>query len=149
MKKPEERDYQLEIGRFVYLFSQAEFSLKVRVSAMFGASSHDALIMADSVDLYRFTEVAARLVNERQEADGWNAARKKGFSEAIKEFRSLNDERIRVVHGLWATTLPLGMVLQKSSRGDSFKLVDHYENIDTLRALADRAGDLVMKIISI
>jgi hypothetical protein len=117
------------IGRFIFEFSQLEYTLKHYIAEAIGLKeqhfnsimSHDfarlcgvaqTVLLQTSADPTSFLEsdwgeeqmaprFAAALKPLMDEQDAQKVQRTNRLRELLKECKSLNEDRVRVVHGLW------------------------------------------------
>lgn len=150
------------IGRFIFEFSQLEYTLKNYVAEATGLRdqhfnsimSHDfsrLCAVAETVLLQTGADPAFSLegdwgdppaYNQRlmAEYDADKLQRSKTLKDLIKQCRSLNDDRIRVVHGLWMIAGGTG-ALDYVSR-QTFENCSYFREPDELAKKADQAANL-------
>jgi hypothetical protein len=132
---PDERDTRhcYEIGRFIVLFSQVEFSLRVALEELLELSSvADPLVSApDFASLCRILKVTIEAVHQGETDKNREA------QQLINEILSINDNhRVAVVHGTWALG-ESGLAARHRSR-QSFKVAYKYEKLDELIEVTNR-----------
>jgi len=88
----------------MFEFSQLEFSIKYAVSEAAGIKDKhfDAIMVYDFALL---CTIAVQVLGEP-----WDEAKKQELNRIIAKCRSLNDERVRVAHGLWVPFRDGGVV---------------------------------------
>jgi hypothetical protein len=115
------------IGRFIYEFSQLEYSIRFWVAELTG-------IPPGRFDLIMTHDFALLLTIAMKVFEG-------SEHEAIlKSCRQLNDERVRIVHGLWVPHKQGGTLYHVPR--SSLKSGEMNERAQALELLADRALDL-------
>ena len=129
------------IGHFIFEFSQLEFTIRVVVARCFGIDDSLFNIVTGPDDFATLCTVARealylKLPEKKEEID-----------EVLKDCRKLNDERVRVAHGLW-TFGAEGIVLQNVSRG-SLQARYYFEKRGELDQLADEAQRLMQAVLTI
>lgn len=92
------------------------------------------------MDVQRMTDAVANIVND--ESTGTAGKRKRCWEKVIADFRALNTERVRIVHGHWYEDLATGIGMQKPRRGDKFTILRHYESSGELKLAIDKANRL-------
>ena len=116
------------IGRFIYEFSQLEDDLKQRVAGAISLrDEHFAAIM--TYDFAMLCTVAETVLTPI-----YQTAK---FKALIGKCRSLNIDRVRVVHGTWE----IGMGVVHVSR-QKLEYAVHFNDTDALARQADLANDL-------
>ena len=91
---PEEQTYRA-IGRFIFEFSQAEYTIRHYLAEEIGLKEEHFMPVVESYDTAMLCAVATRVFAKRQ-PDQFAAIRK-----CINHFKEFNDLRNRVAHGLW------------------------------------------------
>jgi hypothetical protein len=99
-----EKTYQA-IGHFIFEFSQVEYAIRYYLAEEIKLDSKYFSPIVESYDVGLLCTVAIHVFN--QSRDGANGAK---IVKLIKRFAGLNDERKRVVHGLWVPFMDGGMV---------------------------------------
>jgi hypothetical protein len=90
-----ERTYRA-IGRFVFEFSQLEYSLKHYVAEEIRLNEKYFSAIVESYDMAMLCTVVKTVFRQSRSE---NIARI--IDDLVKEVRELNDERVKIVHGLW------------------------------------------------
>src|SRR5258707_11160640 len=120
------------IGRFMYEFSQVEYSLRHVVGDELGIKEAQFEAVTTSFDVGVLCNLATSVFRERQNAEKIKAL--------INRFRALNNHRQRVAHGLWMPFLDGGSVHYTART--SLKGSSHKQQADALEVLADEALSL-------
>jgi hypothetical protein len=95
MGRHESEETYLAIGRFIYEFSQLEHTLRVFTGTEAGIEEeHFNAVMTHDFSL--LCTVAQEVIGK-----GFTEDKRRRLADIIKEFRKLNDIRVRVAHGLW------------------------------------------------
>jgi hypothetical protein len=155
------------IGRFIYEFSQLEFTLKYYVAEAIGLNDQHFNTIVSQFDFARLCDVAESVLLQPRtdlplsiegdlgeppashqqifqqviaEHKAEKRERTKRLKELIKECKSLNNDRIRVVHGLW-TIAGEPRELNYVSR-QSFNNSSHFRDPAELAKKADQAAHL-------
>lgn len=157
------------IGRFVFEFSQLEYTLKHHLAEAVGLEeAHFNSIMTH--DFAMLCNIAEVVLLQEPKAPDWEwpkemitppkrVTRRKIFQidmatrilkmkEIIKECRQLNDIRVRVVHGLWAVGGGSGHLYHVSRQ--TLQNKKYFEQADDLATKADiacRLRDEISKAI--
>lgn len=122
------------IGRFISAFSNLEFDIKCYISLAIDLSEEyfDQILSHDFAMLCTMAQnVLCR---------GADEARAAQLKSLISRCRTLNDHRVRIVHGLWSIGRRSGSLLHVSrQRLESKK---HYVDASELYELADEASRL-------
>ena len=128
------------IGRFLFQFSQLEFTMKVFLSAQIGlAEEHFDIVTApydfrmlctvtQTVSLMRFPE------------------QKKAIESLFNRCLLLNDNRNRAAHGLWSGGISGGMTARHVARS-SLKASHYFESPEDVAKLADTAQGLMAEFL--
>jgi hypothetical protein len=122
------------IGRFIYEFSQLEYELKLHVAGAIGLKDEHfpAIMTYDFAMLCTVAEtVLVPIYNPRQTAN---------FQALIGKYRSLNDDRNRVVHGLWEIGMGGSGLIHVPRRKLEYTV--HFRDSGALARKADLANDL-------
>src|SRR5258707_3825052 len=83
------------IGRFIYEFSQVEFTIRFYLAEEIGLKAEHFTAIVESYDVGVLTNVAKEVFNARGVEEGAK------IKKLLGRFYDLNDERKRVAHGLW------------------------------------------------
>lgn len=127
------------IGRFMFEFSQLEFSIRAVLVSRLGLSEEYFNIVTGPYDF-------AKLCNVTREASivkypAKTVELEKLFGACLK----LNESRVLVAHGMWFDDLD-GLSLRIVSRG-TFKTHTHSFKNDELERLSDKAQELMQRVI--
>jgi len=128
----------LAIGRFMFEFSQLEYTIKhhiaeaVRLDEKFidPVMTHDFALLC----------TAAKQILGEAMAD----EKRKRLNDILKECHSLNQERVRVAHGLWVPFREGGVVHHVART--SLKTTRTVGQAEHLEKQADRANGLRFKL---
>jgi len=127
------------IGRFVMEFSQLQFSIRYVVAKCIGLDEKYFNIITAPYDFAILCTVARELLTIRF------PERKTEFKELLGQCRRLNDERVKVAHGLW-TLGDGGLAVEHASRTSltQSSFFEQREKIDELSAEAQRLMQAVL-----
>jgi hypothetical protein len=117
------------IGRFIYEFSQVEYSLRHAVADQLNIKDEHFNAVTATFDVAVLCNLAAVLFDDRAE-----------MKKLINRFRELNNHRQRVAHGLWIPFLEGGSVHYTAR--SSLKGTSHKQQAEALVRLADDANNL-------
>ena len=101
---PEEKAYRA-IGRFIFEFSQVEYTIRHYLAAEIGLKEEHFTPVVESYDAAVLCTVTREVFAKRRPAE-FAARIKKG----IDHFLQLNDDRKRVAHGPWVPSKEGGTV---------------------------------------
>lgn len=124
------------IGRFIFQFSQLEYAIRVTVANAAGlADEHFNAIMTH--DFALLCTVAQTVFSTCLSKDQLPK-----LEALISRLRRLNEERVRVVHGLWVVTIEGGK-LHHVSR-NKLRAQTHFDEPrgEAIARLADLASEL-------
>jgi hypothetical protein len=93
------------IGRFIFQFSQAEYTIRHYLAQEIGLAEEHFVAVIESYDVALLCTVAKEVFGKSHA--NTNAA---AIKELIKRFLALNVERNRVAHGLWVPSKDGGTV---------------------------------------
>lgn len=127
-------DTYRSIGRFIFEFSQAEYTIRHYLGEEIGISEKYFSSVIESYDVGALCNVALRVFDLREDQ---SAAE---IKKLINKFQKLKDERNRIAHGLWVPFKDGGTVHYTSR--NSLKLKTFNEQATNLGQLADRACSL-------
>jgi hypothetical protein len=129
----------LGIGRFIFEFSQLEFSIRAVLVSRLGLKDEYFNIVTGPYDF-------AKLCNVTREASIVRYPEKKHeLDKLFKACLKLNETRVLIVHGMWVEDMD-GLSLRIVSRG-SFKTQTHSFKKDELTRHADKAQELMRRVI--
>jgi hypothetical protein len=138
LEQTAEKTYRA-IGRFVFEFSQAEYTIRHYLAEEIGLDEQHFTVVVESYDVGLLCNVATEVFAKGRL--GRNAAQ---IKELINCFRSINDKRNRVAHGLWVPFQDGGTVHHVSRRRLTS---ERFENqAETLEKLADETSQLRAKL---
>lgn len=124
----------LAIGRFIFEFSQLEYSLKHHIAE--AANLNEKFINSLVTHDFAMLCVAAKQILGELMSD----EKKDRLNKIISECHSLNQERVRVAHGLWVPFREGGVVHHVPR--SSLKSARSVGQIEHLESQADRANGL-------
>jgi len=121
------------IGRFVFEFSQLEYAIRdltaqiARIDARFfeAVMTHDFALLCKAAENVFSVELPGQT---------------KDFKKFFSACHALNEDRVRIVHGLWVPTVE-GAKLYHVSRS-KLQLVAHFDDPFEVARAADRANEL-------
>jgi hypothetical protein len=87
------------IGRFMFEFSQAEYSVRHYLGVELGIKDEYLTAVVESYDVGMLTNVAKEVFKKSRKIVG-----------LLNRFWQLNEVRMRVAHGLWAPSMKGGTV---------------------------------------
>jgi|SRR6266480_7230670 len=90
------------IGRFIFEFSQVEYALRHYLAEEIGLKDEHFVAVAGSYDVGMLTTVVREAFKKTRRGPKIEAL--------LSKFRTLNDERNRVAHGLWVPFMDGGTV---------------------------------------
>ena len=128
------------IGRFIFQFSQLEFTIKAFLAAQIKiAEEHSDAVTApyDFRVLCAVTQAISlvRFPDQKQDIDSL-------FGRCL----SLNDERNRVAHAVWSGKMDGGLVARHVARS-SLKVSYHFENPQDVEKLTNTAQRLMAEFL--
>jgi hypothetical protein len=154
-----ERTYRA-IGRFIFEFSQAEYSIRHYLAEEIGLDDKFFSAVVGSYDVAMLCKVALAVFNATGEGEEKRGTlpprpdylgdyvpdamtipegdRRRRIKDLIKDFLQLNDNRIRVVHGLWVPFKEGGTVHHVPR--SSLKPIESANQAANLEKLADEAN---------
>jgi hypothetical protein len=123
------------IGRFVFEFSQVEYTIRHVLAEELHVSDKHFEAVVGSYDVAMLTTVAIEVFKKSRNQE--TAAK---IEKLLNRFRVLNEDRKRVVHGLWVPFMDGGAVHYVSRN----KLASRYsaEQANELEKLADQLCQL-------
>jgi hypothetical protein len=143
IRDEEERKRQTfeQIGRFLFQFSQLEFSIKIVLARALNLSEEQFDIVTSTYD-FRVLCVVTQKILALQLSEQTN-----DIKDYFKRCLALNDDRVRIAHGLWADG-PQGMSARHVAR-TSLDANFYFENPDTLLKVVDEAEKLMQMVICV
>ncbi|WP_315797665.1 hypothetical protein [Bradyrhizobium sp. SZCCHNRI3043] len=123
-----------EIGRFVFEFSQLEYTLRYHVAELCRIPDENFEIATSGLDFAKLCSALLALADRR-------AGRKDhALKEPIARCHEINTIRLRVVHGLWVIGVGNNRVIHTSRH--SMKSDVFFEKPGVLEGEADRCSQL-------
>jgi hypothetical protein len=92
---PEEQTYRA-IGRFMFEFSQAEYTIRYHLAEEIGLNEEHFAAVVESYDVGLLCSVAKAVFTKSRTKEGAGCIKK-----LIGQFYEINEHRKRVAHGLW------------------------------------------------
>jgi hypothetical protein len=140
-----ETESQRWIGRFVFAFSQLEFTVKALLARHLGLEEGISEAVTANLDFARACEILRAVLKKKLQGDPARSAR---ADAVIKEIMALNtDHRLTVAHGLW-TPENLGLVARIADRkGGPPKY--KYEQPKELENASDKADALMTALLGV
>jgi hypothetical protein len=127
------------IGRFIFEFSQVEYTIRHFVGESINLNEKYFSVIIESYDVGLLCTVALSVFEKS--LPRYKVTKLKPL---IKNFRALNDNRVRVAHGLWVPFIDGGTVHHTSRRG--LKSIASANQAASLEKLADEACHLRAQI---
>jgi hypothetical protein len=137
----EQADGYRLIGQFISEYSQLEFTVKAILFGRLQLPEEYFDIVTAPYDFAMLCTVTKELLC-KQLPDS-----KQSIERLFKDCRKLNDERVRVAHGLW-TQGREGPIARHVSRG-SLQPKYHFEQPDSLSKLTVEAQRLMQQVLAI
>lgn len=128
------------IGRFIYQFSQLEFTMKAFLAAQIGIKEEHFDAVTAPYD-FHILSVVTQTISLMRFPD-----QKKSIDDLFNRCRELNIDRNRVAHGMWSGKMSGGLVARHVARS-SLKASYYFENPDDLEKLADTAQRLMAEFL--
>jgi hypothetical protein len=122
------------IGRFIFEFSQLEYSLRFYIAEGINITTDQHFNAIMTHDFSRLCDVAGNVLVPLVDETQSNRLKK-----LISKCKALNDERVRIVHGLWFVSSKEGRLIH-ASRGQIQAKV-YFEKHIEVATLADRATE--------
>ena len=123
------------IGRFVFEFSQVEYTIRVYLAEELGLHEDYFKAVVQSYDVALLCKVAKEVFSKSRA--NMNAA---AINNLISKFLELNEPRNRLAHGLWVPFKDGGTVHHVSR--NSFKSIDAANQAEKLEELANELSNL-------
>lgn len=128
---PEHEPYYLAIGRFVQEFSTLELALKAHIALFARIEPKDAGQILNH-DFAMTCTIAENVMSRRLEQD-----KSAVLKDLIKRCRRLNDDRVRIVHGLWVLRPNESSLIHLSRQ--KLEYAKHYSDVNDVQKLVDEA----------
>lgn len=134
------RDRGLQgIGRFLFEFSQLEFTIQAVLTARLGLSEAYFNIVTAPYDFRKLCTVTCKVSRIKY------PTKKAEIEKLFKECLKLNDSRVIVAHGLWTDDMD-GLSVRSVSRG-TFQPQVHSFKKDELHRLSQKAQELMKRVL--
>lgn len=118
------------IGRFVFAFSQLEFTYKHFLADAIQLSSEDFNPVMSAFDFSKLCHITRVMFKAR-----WGEENAKKLDDLITRSFRINEARVKIVHGLWTYTED-GLILEHVSR-NAVSFDNYYGTIEELDKLTD------------
>jgi len=128
------------IGRFIFQFSQLEFTIRVFLAAQLKLSDEHFDAVTGPYDFRMLCTVAKEISLLRF------PEQKKDIESLFSRCLSLNDNRVRVAHGLCSGGIGGGMTARHVARS-SLKASHYFEKPEDVAKLADIAQSLMAEVL--
>jgi len=128
------------IGRFIFQFSQLEFTIRVFLATQLRLSDEEFDAVTAPYDFRMLCAVAQAISLLRF------PEQKKDIESLFGRCLALNDDRVRVAHGLWSDSIGGGMAARHVARS-SLKARHYFENPGDVAKLADNAQSLMAGVL--
>lgn len=129
------------IGLFIFQFSQLEFSIRVVLASLLNLKDEQFDIITSPYDFATLCRVTKEIMIQQRPSPHQERDIEVLFSGCLK----LNEERVRVAHGLWAGG-DKGITARHVAR-NSLKAAYFYDNPDELIKHAATASRLMAEIL--
>jgi hypothetical protein len=130
-----------QIGAFVFQFSQLEFTVRVVLGGMLRLTDEQFDVVTAPYDFLMLCSVTKVILKRKY------AHKAQHIDDIFKRCSALNDDRVRVAHGLWSdnlTHLTARHVARHSLTARHF-----FENPDDLARLTDAGRQLMAELIEL
>jgi hypothetical protein len=134
-----QRDQLLLIGFFIMEFSQAEFTLRWIIGLRIAKAFHEGVRLIENSDISRLLDGFIGVLDRAGE-------KAEDIRKAVKDFREINQLRVKIVHGFWSVD-PDKLAAWKSS--GSNKATQDFEDPKKLEDLALRCENLRERLTEI
>lgn len=131
--------YCLQIGRFIYQFSQLEFTLQFTLSTMLKLDERVSTPLMASLD---FASLCRSIKSVYTALHPEDTDRIKAAHDLISEIMALNDHRVAIVHSLWHPDITGQHMAAHRVTRDTHKARRLYKDRDELPKLVAKASDL-------
>ena len=128
------------IGKFIFEFSQLEFSIRFALAAYLGLSDEHFDAITGPYDFRMLCAVTSKVRQLK------HPAQKDEIEKLFNECLELNNKRVQIAHGVWTEGLGDDWTVRHWSR----QTLDakHYPyGVDQLHGLADKAQALMQRVI--
>jgi hypothetical protein len=127
------------IGAFIFQFSQLEFTIQVLIGAILRLPEEQLQIITTPYDFRMLCTVAQSLCIHRSPEQA------KDIKNLFKRCLSLNDDRVRIAHGVWSDDGKT--IIARHVARTSFKAGFHFRRPDELTKLTDTAQALMAEVL--
>jgi len=131
----------LDIGHFIYAFSQLEFSIRAILGRHLGLSNDQFDIVTSPYDFRMLCQV----VSELYQVGHSDLVAAKKIKKLLDDCQRLNDDRVRVAHGTWsidAQGASARQVSRQTLRGSFY-----FDDPQKLASPANRADELKDQVL--
>ena len=129
------------IGRFLSEFSQLDFTIRFVLAKRLGIADEYFDIVTSPYDFAMLCKVTREVVTKQI------PEKAKGIEKIFKGCHKLNEDRVRVAHGMWSLGEE-GLVARHVPR-QSLEPKYYFENRNALGKLADEAQRLLQSVLTI
>jgi hypothetical protein len=131
------------IGEFIFWFSQLEFTIKARLERALCLPDKLGEAVTTPYDFAVLCTVTQTVLLSQYPADN-----RPEIEQVFKDCRKLNDEKVRIVHGMWSHAIRTGLIARYASR-TKLKGEYFYENPEALPKLATEAQRLMQGVLRV
>jgi hypothetical protein len=132
--KPDEKAY-IAIGRFIFQFSQLEFSLRFHLAEKIGLKDEYFYAITTGYDFAMLCTITKTIFSRTLDDEAFER-----LETLIGKCHELNADRVRVAHGFWVVGNEGGRVHHAARNSLEPKI--YFEEAEKLNAKADLACEL-------
>jgi hypothetical protein len=136
------RGFQL-IGEFTFWYSQLQFTIQVRLAAELKLPDELIDMIIAPYDFFVLCTVTKNVLLKKYDDPKDRAA----IEKVLNQCAALNDERVRVAHGMWSHG-PAGLAAAYVARR-TLQRGYHFDDPDELPKLIDNAKELMLRVMEI
>jgi hypothetical protein len=129
------------IGEFIFQFSQLEFFIRMELGQALGLKEGIITIVAGPYDFLALCNVTKTILTQK------DPEKSRHIEQVLNRCKRLNDERVRVAHGLW-TTDEFGYRAWHVSR-NTLKADRHFADPEELARLTEEARLCVVDVVGL
>jgi len=130
-----------QIGEFIFQFSQLEFTIRTQLSNVLNLSDDQFDVVTGPYDFSILCTVSKAILTQKFPEN------KAVLEKIFNRCRALNEERVRVAHGMWILG-NAGLVSRHVPR-QSLKATYFYEDPSKLAGLAQEAKEIMVSLFSL
>jgi hypothetical protein len=127
----------------MFWFSQLEFTIKARLERALSLPDQLAEAVTTPYDFAVLCTVTQTVLLSQYPPD-----KKSEIEQVFKDCRKLNDERVRIAHGMWSHAIKTGLIARYASR-TKLKGEYFYEAPEALPKLAAEAKRLMQEVLRV